>query len=196
MKIFLPCFLVLAFAVCAAHGQPSATQDQIDQINGQIQNLLDAQAAQAKRLDTLEREINDLRDKVNQPAPNNYASTDDLKALAQQVQEIDRKRQDDNDRILKELQHLEKTLAAPPVSRAPPEISTAPLADNASTPGGKQNGYYYEVKSGDTLSAIARAYRDQMHLKVTVADILKANPKLDAKSLKVGQKIFVPATTP
>ncbi len=36
------------------------------------------------------------------------ASRDDLKALAAQVQEIDKKRQDDRDLILKELENLGK----------------------------------------------------------------------------------------
>ena len=46
----------------------------------------------------------DLRDKSNQPAANNYASADDLKKLAEQVQELAKKQQDDNDLILKELE--------------------------------------------------------------------------------------------
>ena len=47
-------------------------------------------------------------------------------------------------------------------------------------------------RRGDTLSIIAKAYRDQ-GIKVTTDQILKANPGLDPKSLKVGQKILIPA---
>ena len=42
------------------------------------------------------------------------------------------------------------------------------------------------------LLAIAKAYRAQ-GIKVTTDQILKANPGLDAKNMKVGQKIFIPA---
>jgi hypothetical protein len=42
-----------------------------------------------------------LGDKVNAPQVSASASRDDLKKLAEQVQEIDRKRQDDRDLILK-----------------------------------------------------------------------------------------------
>lgn len=65
----------------------------------------------------------------------------------------------------------------------------ASAADNSNVGG---IGYYYRVHSGDTLSAIARAYYNQAHIAVTVNDILNANPGLDADNMKAGQKIFIP----
>jgi nucleoid-associated protein YgaU len=67
----------------------------------------------------------------------------------------------------------------------PAEDNSAPVA---ATP---QNGYEYTVKAGDSLSAIAKAYRDQ-GVKVTTTQILKANPGLDANKLFSGKKIFIP----
>jgi len=198
MKRILVWFLILSFAaVTAARAQDDATQQQIDKLTGQIQDLLDAQAAQGKRIEALEKEIGDLQSQSTQPG-GGTASPDDLKKLAEQVQEIDRKRQEDNDRVLKELEHLEKALggASPGHRSAPdisPDIKPTPLKDHASTDtGAPQNGYDYTIHSGDTLSAIAKAYREQ-GVKVTTDQILKANPGLDPKSMKVGQKIFVPA---
>src|SRR5271166_3022519 len=95
---------ILTFTICAARGQDAATQQQLDKLSGQIQDMLETQAAQTRRLDALEKEIGDLRDKLNQPATataGDSASADDLKKLAAQVQEIDRKRQADNEQILK-----------------------------------------------------------------------------------------------
>jgi LysM repeat protein len=40
--------------------------------------------------------------------------------------------------------------------------------------------------------SLAKAYRDQ-GIKVTSEQILKANPGLNPNTLKVGQKIFIPA---
>ena len=57
---------------------------------------------------------------------------------------------------------------------------------------GPQKGYDYTIQRGDTLLAIAKAYREQ-GIKVTTDQILKANPGLDPKSLIVGKKIFIPA---
>jgi len=198
MKTFLVWFLIFSFSV-AARAQDSATQQQIDKLSGQIQDLMDAQAAQAKRIEALERQIGNLGSQANQAGAGGFASQDDLKKLAEQVQEIDKKRQEDNERVLKELEHLEKSLGASPPSRKsspeiPPDTSPTPLKSHTATTGGggPQNGYDYTIRKGDTISAIVKAYRDQ-GVKVTTEQILKANPGLDPKNLKVGQKIFIPA---
>src|SRR5271169_3425644 len=106
---------ILVFTASLARAQDDATQQQLDKLSGQIQDLLDAQAQQGKRIDALEKEISELGDKVNTPPVNDSASRDDLKKLAGQVQEIDQKRQDDRDLILKEIENLGKAAAlAPP----------------------------------------------------------------------------------
>jgi LysM repeat protein len=200
MKRFLAWFLILTFSAAAARAQDDAAQQQIDKLSGQIQDMQAAQLEQSKRIEALEKEINDLQGQVNQPAANaaNTANADDLKKLAEQVQEIDKKRQEDNDRVLKELERLEKSLgASSPSHRSSPDITpdTTPTPSRghptAST-SGPQNGYDYTIQRGDTLLAIAKAYRAQ-GIKVTTDEILKANPGLDAKNMKVGQKIFIPA---
>lgn len=178
--------LIFICAVSLAFAQTDdATQQQIDKLSGQIQDLEGVLAVQNKRIEALEKQISQLADKLNQPAPvDNSASADDLKKLAEQVQEIDKKRQADNDLILKEIEKLGKLSNAP---RPKPVVSD-------DTAGGNQKGYDYEIHSGDTISAIVKAYRDQ-GIKVTTDQILKANPKLDPKNMQVGQKIFIPAPT-
>ena len=183
---------IFAFTAWVAHGQDTATQQQIDKLSGQVQDLLDAQATQAKRIVALEKEIGDLRDLLNQPGKT--ASQDDLKKLADQVQEIDKKRQEDNARILKELERLGKSLgASQPGRKTTPNVPiTTPASNPGSSAGHPQKGYDYNVRSGDTLSAIAKEYRDQ-GIKVTTDQILKANPGLNPSDMKIGQKIFIPA---
>ncbi|MEI8352256.1 MAG: LysM peptidoglycan-binding domain-containing protein [bacterium] len=51
--------------------------------------------------------------------------------------------------------------------------------------GGSQTGYEHIVESGQTLSAIADAY------KVSMASIRKSN-NLKSNTLRVGQKLFIP----
>jgi LysM repeat protein len=178
---------IFAFTSGIARAQDSATQDQIDQINGKIQDLVDAQATQGKRIDALEKEISDLQDKSNQPG--GAANPDDLKKLAEQVQEIDKKRQDDNEQILKALEKLDKAMGVSPPSHNSP-TSIADTTTNSAA-GGTQNGFYYEIQAGNTISAIAKAYTEKGH-KVTVKQILDANPGLNPKNLIVGKKIFIP----
>jgi LysM repeat protein len=189
MKQILFSAFFAAFSVVTVWGQDAATQAQIDKLSGQVQDLLAAQGQQTKRLDALETEISGLRDKVSTPAASESASADDLKKLAAQVQEIDKKRQDDRDLILKEIEKLGKSSAVGPGKiKSPAGVSKA---DDTSAPASPQKGYEYKVQAGDTLSAIAKAYRDQ-GVKVTATQILKANPKLDPAKLFVGQKIFIP----
>ncbi|MEI9961900.1 MAG: hypothetical protein WDM76_12435 [Limisphaerales bacterium] len=59
--------MIFAFTASVAFAQDEATQQQLDKLFGQIQDLLDAQAAQGKRIDALEKQISDLSDKLNQP---------------------------------------------------------------------------------------------------------------------------------
>ena len=190
MKKILPWLFVFAFTVSMARGQEDATQQQMDQLNGQIQNLLEAQATQAKRIEALEKEIGGLRDQLNQPGAT--ANGDDLKKLAAQVREIDKKRQEDRELILKEIEKLGKISGAPGHKSTP--TATTNAATGSPTAGGKESGYEYKVAAGDTLSIIAKAYREQ-GIKVTSDQILKANPGLNPNTLKVGQKIFIPAPT-
>src|SRR5271170_1240299 len=100
--------LMGALTVGTGRAQDAATQQQLDKLAGQIQDLTDAQVQQSKRIEAVEKELADLGEKVNQPVVNNSASVDDLKKLAEQVQEIDQKRQDDRDLILKQLEKLAK----------------------------------------------------------------------------------------
>jgi ABC-type transporter Mla subunit MlaD len=183
-------FTFAAFPVPRTGAQDAAAQQQIDQLNGRIQDVYGVMERQSKRIDALEKQVSSLQDKLNQPAAENSASADDLKKLAEQVQQIDKKRQDDNEQILKTLDKLSKSMGLPASGHKP--VSAVSTTNSIPTAGGNtQKGYYYEVKSGDTLSAIAKAYREQ-GIKVTKDQIQTANPGLNPKNLTVGKKIFIP----
>jgi len=187
MKMISLGLMIFILTVGAARAQDSGTQQQIDKLSGQIQDILAAQEQQGKQLAALQKQLSDLSDKVNTPAVNDSASRDDLKTLAGQVQEIDKKRQADRDLILKELENLGKVGAGS--SRRTPPLAAA--ADDTPAPATPQKGYEHKVEAGETISAIAKAYHDQ-GVKVTADDILKANPKVNPTKLYVGQKIFIP----
>ena len=183
---------LFTFAAGLARGQDAATQQQFDQLNGKIQDLIDTQAVQAKRLDALEKEIGELQDKSSGSGAVASASAEDLKKLAEQVQELAKKQQDDRDLILKEIEKLGKVAGAAPVRKSPPSVSTTPVDGSTPSSNSPQKGYEYVVQTGDTLSAIAKAYRAQ-GIKVTTEQIQKANPGMNPHSLFVGKKIFIPA---
>ena len=182
---------VLTLSPALVRAQDSGTQQQIDELRGQLQTILETQSLQTKRLDALERQLSDLRDKAGGPG----ANQEDLQKLADQVQDIEKKRQEDKAVILKEIEKLGKVGAGSgSARRSTPTVSTNPPS-GGTNPGGRQNGYEYTIQRGDTFSIIAKAYSEQ-GIKVTATQIQKANPGADPKNLKVGQKIFIPAPVP
>lgn len=182
--------LVLTAALVRA--QNTATQQQLDKLSGTIQDMLEAQALQGKRLDALEREIGELREKVNTPVVNDSASRADLKKLAEQVQELDRKRKEESEQIAKQLDNLAKAAAAAPAPPPhKPPTTSKPTTDPGTTGAVPDKGYYYEIKPGDTLGDIVKAYQKQ-GVKVTRAQIKQANPKMNPDMLIAGKKIFIP----
>lgn len=196
--------LTLVFTASLGWAQDTATQQQLDKLSGQIQDMLDAQAQQSKRIEALEREFSDLRDKVNTPVANDYATRDDLKRIADQISEVDQKRKDDSDMIAKQIEGLAHAAAITPtpVTHSSSHQSTSSTGDvsGPDVSAVPQNGYYYEIKPGDTLSLVVKAYRDK-GVKVSSRLVLKANPGLDPNKLYVGKKIFIPdpaakSTTP
>ncbi len=196
MKKILFSVLFAALAVTTVFGQDAATQAQIDKLSGQIQDLLAAQEQQTKNIAAVTKDLSELRDKVNTPAANpDTASAADLKSLAEKVQEIDKKRQADRELILKEIEQLGKVAggSSAPVKPKTKPVATSTTDDTATTatPTTPQKGYEYVVQKGDTLPAIAKAYREQ-GVKVTTAQIIKANPNVDPNKLFVGKKIFIP----
>jgi LysM repeat protein len=113
---------------------------------------------------------------------------------------VDRKRQADNEKVLAELSKLAKSLGTttrprPEASKEKENKAKPPVSDGGSgdkIQKGDQDGFNYKVKSGDTFSSIAKAYRDQ-GIKIYTSDIEKANPGVDSSKLKIDQPLFIPA---
>lgn len=183
--VSVACSLVLVCAP-AVTGQDAATEERLNKLSGQIEDLIVAQKAQQKQISELIREIQDLKDGANRPNQN-YATHDDLRALAESVKEVDRKRVEDARTVQNELQRILKEVTA--ATSKPVRRQEEPSAAANSLP---EKYFEYMVASGDTLSIIVQAYRRQ-NIKVTVESILKANPGLKPERLQVGQKLIIPA---
>ena len=74
----------------------------------------------------------------------------------------------------------------------PPGSSTDGGGDKSEKTITPEKGIEYTVQQGDTLSAIAQACKDKK-IKVTVDQIVKANPGLKPDKMRPGQKLFIPA---
>ena len=186
--------LLITFCLCATptgRAQDAATEERLNKLSGQIEDLIAGQKQEKERLASLAREMENLREQASKPTAN-YAAQEDLKRLADSVREVDRKRLEDYDKITTELRKLGKTLAAPIPSSKKSTPTTALDSPDAIKASPSAKGFEYVIEKNDSLSAIVKAYAEK-NIKVTTEQILKANPGLDPNRLRVGKKIFIPA---
>ena len=111
----------------------------------------------------------------------------DLKAAIPQMKDAMRRE------IVAELAQKMAKIAPPPPPPAPVAAPAAPARAAAARPAPPPPvgpHYEYVVEPGQTLSLIAKGF------DTTVPKILAANPGLKANSLRVGQKLIIPAEEP
>ncbi|MEY4387211.1 MAG: LysM domain [Verrucomicrobiota bacterium] len=191
MKRFLILLVVMLSVGFVAQAQDAATQEQLNKLRAEIESLQESNKSLQNRLSDVLKELQEVRAQASKPQ-GDYASSSDVKQLAEKIRELDQKRKDDVELISKQIKNLGKTLASPGGTKTAVKVPETPKSGDK--PAGPEKGIEYIVKPGDTLSAIAKSCTDQ-GVKVTVDDILKANPGLKATNLKVDQKIFIPAST-
>lgn len=186
--------LLMAWTLCAApaaRAEDAATEERLNKLSGQIEDIIAGQKTLRDQMSELSRELQTLRDEQGKPN-SSYANHDELSRLADAIKEVDRKRVEDNEKIHADLLKLGNTLAAPlPSSKkrhdsAPPDTV---VPDKTTTP---DKGFEHVIQPGDTLSVIVQGCREK-NIKVTIDQILKANPGLKPDKLRPGQKIFIPA---
>jgi LysM repeat protein len=186
ISFFLATAILAAPALCPA--QDAATEERLNKLSAQMDVLIEAKDAQNKKIEDLQNQIRDLQNQVSKPT-GNYASPEDVKKLADAITDVDKKRAEDNKNVTETLENLKKALLKGGGST---RVAPTPPVNPTPTSNGPEKGYDYIVQQGDTLGLIAKAYREK-NIKVSVAQILAANPGLKPENMKVGQKIFIPA---
>jgi septal ring factor EnvC (AmiA/AmiB activator) len=179
-------------AAAAAAAARDDSEERARQLAADMENLHAANQALEQRIASLEEEIRQLREAQARSASNSNVQ-DDLRHLAEKIEEVDRKRAEDKQAISEEIKHstvsLEKALAAGSNAqgRPPPARVQADAGDK---------GYVYTVQEGDYLSAIIKAYNADFKSKglkaISMKQVMEANPGLDLNRLHVGQKITIP----
>jgi len=188
---FLLVTLMLS-APAALRAQDAATEERLNKLSGQIEDISAAQEVLRKQLASLMKDVDSLREQAAKPSPS-YARPEDLNRLADAIKEVDRKRIEDAEKIHSELLKLRKLLETPiPSTRRTSTARSSRDNSSASSTSTPEKGFEYVIRSGDTLDAIVMAYREK-NIKVTVKEIIDANPGLVPERLQIGQKIFIPA---
>jgi septal ring factor EnvC (AmiA/AmiB activator) len=193
-RISLLLAALLLCGISKVKADDAATEERLNQLSGKIEDLIASQETQRKQLADLRREIESLREQASKPT-GNFAAQEDLKRLADNVKEVDRKRLEDYEKIRTTIKDLGKTLAASspsaPVRKVKNE-SDSTETPKASKQAANDKGFEHIVKSGDTISGIIAAYKAQ-NIKVNKEQIMAANPGLAPEKMRLGQKIWIPA---
>jgi len=178
--------VVLALSCLAGLGQDPLVMEKLNRLAGQVEDLQTAQMAMQKQISELVRELDVLRDQVSK-APSADTIRAEVSRMEARLKQVEQQCAADRELILKEIEKIAAAKSRP----VQPSQPQRPAQASPSQPT-EMKGYEYVVQPGDTLSAIIAAYR-QNNIKVTVEQVLKANPGLDPNKLRVGQKIFIPA---
>jgi outer membrane murein-binding lipoprotein Lpp/phage tail protein X len=203
----------LTAALLAARSTPAWAQDanpgaaltaeyeeRFRRLNGYIEELSASQATLMKRLSTLSDQIQAAREEAArangqaQSQLGQFVRYDDLRKLGDEIKKIDQRREEDRKLILEEIRKLAQTPVVVPAPE-PPKRSRlpdpVPAPETAKPSGPALKGYEHVVKKDETVAAIVAAYQ-QNGVKVTVSQVLKANPGINPNRIRVGQKIFIP----
>jgi predicted RNase H-like nuclease (RuvC/YqgF family) len=179
----------------AAVAEQQGVEERFKQIAADIESLRAANEALGDKLSALKADMQQIRAEQTRLAGNS-ASSEDLKALASKIEEVDKKRLDDKETISDQIKQtairLERLLAdATPAPPKPPQ-RTVSTNDGPAT----GNGVIYTIKEGDTLTVILKFYNADLRTKglktITQKQAEDANPSVDWKHLKVGQQIVIP----
>ncbi len=156
-------------------------EERYRRLNSLVEELVAANQSLQLNMEALNKEFRKVREEVAdvQSRQSQAATQETLKRLEDAIKEVDRKRVEDNRKILAELERLGKTLAAP-VRNPPP---SAPVKTD--------KVYKHTVKENDTLYGIIAAFKEQ-GITVSRKQIEEANPKVDWNRLQIGQEIVIP----
>ncbi len=175
-------------------------------------------AAFQKNVTALRDEVRRLKDELDRSKSKNEgaATQESIKYLAEKIEEVDKKRLADSERMVKEFDKLRKfileSLSGPRGTPLPPAEANPSRTNRVGTPrtnpggsprsnpggspradtGGKQTGWDYTIREKDTLAGILIALRKEGK-NVTQKQIEQANEGVNWNKLKIGQVIFIPA---
>lgn len=141
-------------------------QYSLQALSAKVEALEQQQFTLASRLAALER-------------GGNAATKDDLAALRADFDALKNEQGKMRGEIVSALSNKIKTIAEK-------QRAAAAAAAAEQQRAAQKSGYTHVVEAGQTISAIAQAY------KVSAASIMKANKIKDATKIRVGQELFIP----
>ena len=211
------------------HADRQGIKNDLKRVQADVAELIESQNALLRELSELKTtvknqaaEIRRLSADLAQERARNatkYASFEDIKTLADKLQELDIKRKKDADLVVKELTGLSKQhqtsldqfdkrtellnnrLSAveraqalkPTTTPRPPAEQPKPTVKPPATP----EGVFHTIAEGEFVGRIVAAYNDAWKAQgykglITFDALKKANPKINLDRVQIGQQIFIP----
>ena len=159
-----------------------AIREDYRRLQSQLEDLLMAHNALKSELSKLRSEVRLLRAKTAAKDPST-ATRADLEGLAKSIREVDRKRVQDKELILKEMKALLRSGSS--------GVTTTKASSSS------QKSFEHTVQKNETISAIIAAYNADLKSqgakkRITLKSVLDANPKLNPRTMRIGQILFIP----
>lgn len=171
----------------SAAAEREEAQERYKRMSARLEDLENAMQAYNQQLQKMETELHRLRSEVSRLREAN-SDSGALAEIRRKIELVDKAREADQENVMKEFARLRKDLLGS-VSRPTSRADARPISQTT------EKGLEYEIREGDTLSKLVVALNKQ-GIKVTQKQIEQANPGVNWNSLKIGKKIFIPATAP
>ncbi len=177
----------------AAAAEREEREANFKRMNTLVEQMQDTMQAQSRDINKLVAEVHNLREQVERlkNKAESTATQEVMKQLAEKIEEVDKKRQKDNELVYKKISALGKELSTTLVPKEPtpaPRVTEKPTVTPPTPP---ENMLAYPIKDGDTLSRIVTDLRAQ-NVKITQKQMMDANPKVNWNKLRIGQTVFIP----
>ncbi|HAV62581.1 MAG TPA: hypothetical protein DCY13_09475 [Verrucomicrobiales bacterium] len=194
------CLVIVAVSFCLLQSAASAQvsygaeayaarqqeEERWRKLNAQVEEVAGTAEVLRRRVQALEEENRTLRSELSRKSENAVSPEEFqrvMKEMADKLKELDSKRISDNKTLMAEVEKLIRNLK--------PAGGSAPSSPVVVQPPPSQEGYTHIIQPGETISAVVAAFRAQ-GVRVSVDEVLKANPGLDPRRMSVGQEIFIP----
>ena len=200
------------------------TPEDIRQLQTRFQQAEESEERLRARIQKLEATIAELRSQLGEvrsvaaSAGKEAVTQEQLKKVLDQLRELDRRRQDDNEKVVQQIKRLADLPTAPPPSFDDPKPKGRKPAADSGTGAGAGKGdaksgepkndskteapkpslpadyefYEHVVRENQSLSQIINEYNKGYGMKVRMKHVLEANPKLRPERLVPGQKVRIP----
>lgn len=147
------------------------------------------------RITDLEARLKGITEKCENLLTENQKLRGDLATLKSGLEKSEESRIKEREVLLKEIGSLisEKTKNVPSSHDALLKVreEETKKTSESTSPEKPESGFYYTVQKGDTLSAIADAYKAN-GVNITIQDIRDANKLTKKDVIRTGQKLFIP----